>query len=673
MRLVRVILSVVALPLSVTMAGDEQAGTQSPFAFGVGARELALGRSMISLCDPAVAPFWNPSRLASTEHTSLGGFYTALYGDEVSYQYLGVAIPTLDFGSLGVGVFQMGVSGIERLDENSLLLGSFDDSRLGIYLAYARQLSSYNCGIAFSIEHHSLAGYSATSSPGVHLSLGRNAALFGGLFRTMSFALNMRNVVPPGTKLLDEDVKYPLTVDFSTGVVMIPDQSRHSLLLSVAASKARYGDVTVNAGLEYEFVEMLKLRGGLSDGRISLGGGIHYSSFALDYAVAERSLGSTHLFSVTMTLGKSVEERKLARASQRESEFQEAMARQLERQNRHLAEQYLNEGKALLAHGSLDSALTTLDRALFVTRSANCDTVEIAGMLVQAQTGLAERERMRRVDEHLDSARANLSAGAYMQAQYYARLARQADSLSAEAARLLGEATAAVRDAENQSEFVERRLLEIDSLLACEQVEQAAQIVQSVVATAGSSQILAQLVRRIHFEGYRLKAQKLISANNFSRGLVYSDSALAIYPSHSVCLDLRDLCRQSLKKSAVAVKQQETAPTGTSTVSGAVLKEVEDSYRRGQKLFEQGSLGDATAYWERVERMAPDFQRVREYLVRSYKFLGIQAYGQNRLTEALDYWRKAAVLDPENAEISSYVSRAQNELQKLKALSYESN
>jgi tetratricopeptide (TPR) repeat protein len=139
-----------------------------------------------------------------------------------------------------------------------------------------------------------------------------------------------------------------------------------------------------------------------------------------------------------------------------------------------------------------------------------------------------------------------------------------------------------------------------------------------------------------------------------------------LFPGHRWCLDLRAKCHATAQPVATP-----TVVSGTAPLSRELQKEVDAAYRTGQAAFTQGDLRGAVAGWETVERLAPGYQSVREYLVNSYKFLGVELYGQNRLPEALDVWRKAAVLAPGNAEIAAYVKRTENEIQKLKAMSYD--
>ena len=116
----------------VALAGN--GGTESPFSLGAGARALGLGTADLVYCHPSVAAYWNPAALALTERYSLEAFHSGLYDSDAGYQYFGFAVPTMDFGSFGIGIFRLGIDGIEKRDANNLYLGQISDSRLGLFL-----------------------------------------------------------------------------------------------------------------------------------------------------------------------------------------------------------------------------------------------------------------------------------------------------------------------------------------------------------------------------------------------------------------------------------------------------------------------------------------------------------------------------------------------------------
>ncbi|MDD4050358.1 MAG: hypothetical protein PHR28_00485 [candidate division Zixibacteria bacterium] len=655
------------LVLMASAAASNGAGTRSPFEFGVGARELALGGSAVSSCDGATAPYWNPSRLASVEQISISGFHCRLFEGDVAYQYLGLVVPTLDWGSFGVGVFRLGIDGIEERDESNMLTGTFSDNRLAFYLAYGRAFDQYDLGVSLTVEQHSLADYSASSSPGLMLSVGRRFNLGPGPFSILEVAVNARNLLRPEIKLADAAVSYPLELNTGLSLTLHPESSgRHVVMLSADGITTEGNDPTLAAGLEYDFSGMLQIRGGWRDGNTALGAGIEYAGIGFDYALVERDLGSLHLFTLTSSFGTPASERRRLRVEQREKAFNDAMAGQLTDRNRELVDKMTVQGKQQMQDNQLAPAAESFDRALFVARGAGLDTTTICALLTETRTQLDFQVRSTQLQQYVDSAQARLDTADFIGVRYFARLALEIDSTSAQAAELSAQAEAAIAQESQREQFIQTQLAAVDSLLAYGRLAEAQAMVRTLDEVAPNNPLVALAVRKVNFDSWRNSAGAAYDLGDYAAALSSIDSALTLFPGHQWCLDFREKCRQTLHPASAATVVSKAAP-----LSHELQKEVDGAYRQAQAAFTGGDLPGAIAGWEKVERLAPGYQSVRDYLVNSYKFLGVELYGQNRLPEALDVWRKAAALAPRNAEIAAYVKRTENEIQKLKAMSYD--
>ena len=202
MKAIGLLLAIMALAIPV-QAGSGAGGTTSPFSFGAGSRDLALSGADVSSCDFATAAFWNPSRLAQAEQFSLLGFHCRLFDSDIAYQYLGIVAPTMDWGTIGVGVFRLGIDNIERRDAQNVVLGSFDDNRMAYRLAYGRSLGVYNVGASLTLESHSLDSYRSTSTPGIDLSVSRAFKRGWAWIDDLQVSLVARNVVSPSMRLVD--------------------------------------------------------------------------------------------------------------------------------------------------------------------------------------------------------------------------------------------------------------------------------------------------------------------------------------------------------------------------------------------------------------------------------------------------------------------------------------
>jgi len=657
---------------AVTAIADNDGGTQSPFSLGVGADALAQGGANIASGDAATAPFWNASRLAQAEQMSLAGFHCRLYDSDVAYQYFGAVFPTLDWGTVGIGVFRLGIDGIEQRDDNNVLIpGDLSDNRLALYLAYAKNISGYDVGMAVAFEHHSLGDYSATSSPGLNISVGRTFNFRNEHIRRLSLALVGRNLIKPGMELVDERVDQPSAFDGALALTVKPMvRWDHDLKLTAAINNVDYLDARFRAGLEYSFHDMVSLRGGVRNGKLSAGAGLTYKSLTFDYALIDRDLGSLHMFTISTSFGAPLSTRRKMRTEKREAEFNNLMNDRLVSRNRDMIDNMVRQGSDFLDNGNLVEAGNYLDRAMFLARNADIDTSGIYTLAEEARRRLKEVTDKQIYGQYMDSAQVKFEAGDYLPARYFAGLALEKIPNSAEAANLIDRANDAVKRSTTREEMLTKQLFTVDSLLSYGRTDRALKIARAVSEYAPDDERVKLTLKKAEFEYYKETATKSFDSGDLKAAGDAVDRALVLYPAHQWCLNMKERIKQEGKRlAALYIKPRiENKPVA---INDELLKEVKESYETARSLFEKGSLPEAIGHWEKVERLAPDYLSVRQYLVRAYKFVGIELYGQNSLQEAIDVWKKAAFLSPGNEEIKDYIKRTENEIRKLEELSYE--
>ena len=650
-----------------TFAGD--GGTESPFSFGAGARDLGLGGSAIANPDPATAVYWNPSALAGAERTTFEAFHSRLYESGSVYQYLGTALPTMDMGSFGFGLFRLGNDAIERRDENNLLLGLIEDSRMAMYFGYGRKVSSYDVGLAIALEHHSLGGYSATSSPGVNLSIRRRFGMQMGWMPEISASLCGRNIIRPRIKLADEAVNLPPSFDAALSLRFVPNPTwKHSLTLSGGISKVDILDPKVMVGLEYDVQEFLHMRGAVRDGDRSFGAGLTYRFFSFDYAFVDRDLGSIHMFSVSAGLGTAISERTQIREARREAEFNQLINKNLTDRNHEMVAGMIANGEDLIEEGSLSEARMILDRALFLASASGLDTTEMYEAALETSLRLDDRIKKRTFEAHMDSAWSRLSSGDYLDARYFAAQADAELPNSIAAKNLLDEIDQRMAESATSELLIESRILLADSLTSYGKFDEALATANTLKRVTDDRRV-CMVIKKAEFGLWKELAEAAFARSEYQSTYAAVDSALNRFPDHPWGLALRRRIEEEIGRVGVTAPQVER--TVARPLSDELLKEVDVAYKEGQKLFREGRLWDAVSRWERVETVAPDYKSVREYLVDAYKFLGVKLYTQNRLEDAVDVWKKAARLGPDSSEISSYIKRTESEISRLQEISYE--
>jgi tetratricopeptide (TPR) repeat protein len=638
---------------------------------GAGARDLALAGSALAEADPFAAPYWNPSVLAQAEQLSLGAFHSRLYESQTVYQYVGVAVPTMDFGGFGCGIFRLGVGGIEKRDKFNYLMGEIDDSRLAVYAGYGRSVSGYDVGLAVNLDHHSLDDYSATSSPGLSASVGRHFEPDVDRLSRVTAVVNGRNLIRPRMKLVDANITQPYAIEGGVSLTVLPKPSwDHSVTVSAAVAKADLVDPHLALGLEYSVRNRLQVRGGLRDGRASFGAGLMYRSIHLDYAMVDRDLGSLHMFSISARLGTPVSEKRQLRAQARETEFSALISKRLDDRNRETISSLVAHGQELIRKDDLEQASIILDRAIFLASGSGLDTMRVYQTAKDARAKVDKAQIQSAFAADMDSARVRLNIGDHLGAKYFADLALAKIPGSNEAAGILDRADTAIRQSTTKEEMLDSQLRRADSLMSYGRYEEALVTVRALNTISEDDERVKTATRRAEFGRWCEIAETAFSRAEYGKANAALDSALDVFPKHPWCLSLRAQIQQLLSRpveSTPAPEVEVVAPLGDD-----LRKEVDADYRSGQRLFEQGNLTGAVTRWERVERLAPGYMSVRRYLVDAYKFLGVELYTKSRLADAVEVWKKAARLDPDSSEIAGYIKRTENEIATLEELSYES-
>jgi len=276
---------------------------------------------------------------------------------------------------------------------------------------------------------------------------------------------------------------------------------------------------------------------------------------------------------------------------------------------------------------------------------------------------------MARYSRHLDSAKARFRGGDLLGAQYHATLAVEAFPGSQEARDILEDVREQLRSDSTRDDIVDGQIRQIDSLLTYGHHEEAVSRAKSLNEAAPEDEVVNQLLKRAQFEQLRHLGDMAFSAGRYdeARGLV--ERADKVLPNHQWSIRLRGRINEARRALAADLPVEETATPAA--LSESVREQVEELYGSAKASFESGRLEDAVAEWERVEQLAPEYKSVREYLVKAYKYLGVERYGESELNRAITMWRRAAELTPENEEILAYIKRAESEISRLKELSYE--
>lgn len=249
--------------------------------FNPGAKQISLSNSDVGLSNDVFSLFNNPAGLSQISWREIGVYYSpAPFGlSELANGYVAYHEPS-SIGSFALG----GMSyGFDLYRETKIILG----------YSYNYQ-NRFFAGASINYQTISIKNY------------GDDAAIFiniGGLayvtnYLRWGFSVHNLNRATYG----DDDDQIPLI--FNTGLSY---DFANALTLNLAIAKDVRYKTSVQFGINYDIIENLSLRSGFSNepSKYSVGIGINYSIFSLDYAMfTHTDLGLTHQAGVIISFGK---------------------------------------------------------------------------------------------------------------------------------------------------------------------------------------------------------------------------------------------------------------------------------------------------------------------------------------------------------------------------------
>ncbi len=288
-----------------------QSGTTYDFLrLDVGARAAALNGSFVSMADDPNLLFYNPAALTSIAQPSASaGFLKHLL--DVNSGNLVYSQSVSDLGTFAAGILFVDYGSFDRTDESMNVLGSFGARELALVIGGGRQIASNtSVGLSAKYIYSSIADFSSSA---VALDVGFFYEIPSELITIGASVLNL------GTQLSTYGgTSESLPVDVKVGITKRPEHlpvllnlDFHKLNESGGTFFDRFSAFTI--GAEFLMSESVRLRFGYSNEKrkelklgntsglagFSLGGGIRFSQYLVDYAFnSYGKIGALHRISV---------------------------------------------------------------------------------------------------------------------------------------------------------------------------------------------------------------------------------------------------------------------------------------------------------------------------------------------------------------------------------------
>jgi hypothetical protein len=304
----------IALILALsTLAAGSLAQDKGTFGFlrnDVGARAAALNGSFVSMTNDPDVIFYNPGALPSlTESKGSAGFLKHLL--DVNGGYLSYTRSLEGIGTLGAGILYMDYGSFTETDESMNTLGTFGARDIALVAGVGHSLDEVtSVGASLKLIYSSIAGF---SSSGIALDAGI-------LYQIPSQNITLgASVLTLGTQLKTySGTREPLPLDVVIGITKRPEHLPVLLNLNFHHLTDEQSDLLsrlsqFSLGAEFLMSESVRLRLGYNNQQrkemklgtsanlagISLGGGIVFGEYVVDYAFnSYGKIGSLHRISI---------------------------------------------------------------------------------------------------------------------------------------------------------------------------------------------------------------------------------------------------------------------------------------------------------------------------------------------------------------------------------------
>ncbi len=372
-------------------AGD--AGQESPFVIGAGARALGMGGGFASIADDASAVFYNPAGLPLLEYQEFTAMHMSLFEGSM-YNFASWVYPHPVFGGFGVAYMRLGTDDIIGRSGFSET-GSFDYSYSQFLVSYGRELyHGWSVGASLKAVNQSLGEYS-------DYGVGMDLSVLGRLHEYVTVGFSARDLLEAEIKLRSVAERVPRAFVGGVALRSYPVTDEIRLTSSFELEKITNRSVRVHVGGEVVVDDAYAVRLGYDRDNLTFGVGYAFSRLRLDYTYKFVDyIDDSHRISLSVLIGSSVSQRQ---AIVRQEEQRRGTVL-LEDERRRQFEMYRNRASDFRDKQQFDSALTYYHQALAFEGDNQAVRDRIAEL--QERIDQQRREELRREEIQYDTQRA---------------------------------------------------------------------------------------------------------------------------------------------------------------------------------------------------------------------------------------------------------------------------
>jgi len=286
------------LSFAVTALASSDAGRESVFSVGVGARSLGMGGGFTSIADDATSVYYNPAGLVILKNHELSFMHMSLFEGTI-FDFGAWGFPISDKFGMGIGYMRIGTDDIIKT-QNFIPLGTFTYSQSQWLVSMGAKAGKHaSVGLtvkAVNQEIDNQSDYAFALDAGAIINADEHIRL----------GIAARDAIPPKLKLNSTEEQTPTSVAGGVALVNYPLSNNSQFSASCELEKSEDRSTKVHTGGEILFDNAYAVRAGYDRDNVSLGVGYVYRMVSFDYAYKLMDhVDNSHRLSVSVLLGET--------------------------------------------------------------------------------------------------------------------------------------------------------------------------------------------------------------------------------------------------------------------------------------------------------------------------------------------------------------------------------